>query len=123
MQPVIRIPTNRPINAPVDPDSIPKTEAPIPPLVPTPAPQMLATPAPLAPGSTRAPVPTSAPVATQAPSSQAPSVSGVMTMSDKALAACEVGCEEGLARAFDLQSYLVRWMLVGHGGEGEGEEG
>ncbi|CAM9694310.1 unnamed protein product [Pylaiella littoralis] len=93
---------------PVNPDDIPKTRAPVPPEV-TPSPAtILTTPAPLAPGSTRAPVPTSVPVATPAPSASAPSVSGVMTMSTEALAACEEGCQDGLAVAFDIQPYLTR---------------
>lgn len=100
--------TSNPVLPPVDPDDIPKTIPPAALIDETEPPAILPTPSPLAPGVTRAPVPTTAPVATPAPSSAAPSVSGVMTMSTRALAACEEGCEQGLAIAFDLQPYLVR---------------
>lgn len=104
----VEMPTTNPALAPVDPDDIPKTLSPAALEDDTPPPAIMPTPSPLAPGSTRAPVPTPVPVATPAPSSAAPSVSGVMTMSTRALAACEDGCESGLAIAFDLQPYLVR---------------
>ncbi|CAN0208497.1 unnamed protein product, partial [Ectocarpus sp. 12 AP-2014] len=104
-------PTSASTRAPVDPADIPKTPAPVLPpdqLPPTPAPATQPTPAPLAPGSTRAPVPTPVPVATPAPSTNAPSVSGVLTMTEAAVEQCEDGCEVGLANAFDVQPYLVR---------------
>jgi len=59
-QPIVAEPTPRPVDPPVNPDDIPKTEAPVlpPELITTPAPQILPTPSPIQPGMTRAPLPT-----------------------------------------------------------------
>lgn len=61
---------------------------------------------------TGTPMPTPVPAATPTPLAQAPSVSGVIIMSENALAQCEVGCEEGIATAFGLQPSLVRQRVA-----------
>lgn len=76
---------------------------------PTPSPAAVDAPteAPLYPGTTRAPQATPAPIPTPAPSGAAPSVQGVLRMSDTALLNCEEGCAAGLGEAFDVEEYLV----------------
>eukprot|EP00903_Cladosiphon_okamuranus_P022807 g20999.t1 len=54
---------------------------------------------------TGTPMPTPVPSATPTSLEQATTVSGAMFMSEYALAQCEVGCKEGLAAAFGLQSF------------------